>query len=119
MAHRTPAHQGANPIPRADVRTVAPIVPAHTEQLHAARRKAIARLGWGFGVLQEIQGDIWFRKHVRDGDGELLLVTVRSPGFLRVANARTGDVLAESMPGQPTTLSEDFEFQPSSSKVQA
>jgi hypothetical protein len=75
------------------------------------RREDIARrrLAWALGIIQNHQGDVVFKKQVRAAKDVTLVISVRLPGVLRVSDSMTGDVLAESAPGDPLNLAEGFE----------
>lgn len=69
---------------------------------------ARARLAWALGIIQNHQGDVVFKKQVRAAKDVTLVISVRLPGVLRVSDAMTGDVLAESAPGDPLNLADGF-----------
>lgn len=69
---------------------------------------ARARLAWALGIIQNHQGDVVFKKQVRAAKDVTLVISVRLPGVLRISDAMTGDVLAESAPGDPLTLADGF-----------
>lgn len=79
------------------------------EERRAAATLAINRLRWAYDIIENHQGPVVFKKQVRVGKDAPLLISFRLPGVLRVSDANTGEVLAESDPGEPLHLSEDFE----------
>jgi len=75
-------------------------------QVQHAQEMAERVLAWAVGIVQN-QGDVVFKKQVRVEKGAFL-ITVRLPGVIRVSDAMSGDVLAESAPGNLLTLADGF-----------
>ena len=71
---------------------------------------AARRLAWALGIIEN-QGDVVFKKQVRVEKGAYL-ITVRLPGVIRVSDALSGDVLAESAPGNLLMLADGFKAPP-------
>jgi hypothetical protein len=65
-------------------------------------------LAWGLRIVESHQGSLVYRKSVNLGQGESRIVTLHLPGILRVNDARTGVLLAESRPGDLLNLAEGF-----------
>jgi len=77
---------------------------------HAVRLKLAAdTLAWGLRIIESHQGPLVYRKLVNMGQGESRIVTLHLPGILRVSDARTGVLLAESRPGELLDIAEGFE----------
>jgi hypothetical protein len=77
---------------------------------HAVRLKLAADiLAWGVRIIESHQGPLVYRKLVNMGQGESRIVTLHLPGILRVCDARTGVVFAESRAGDLLHLAEGFE----------
>ncbi len=77
---------------------------------HAAQMKLAAdTLAWGLRITESHQGPLVYRKLVNLGQGESRIVTLHLPGILRVSDARTGVVFAESRAGDLLHLAEGFE----------
>jgi|GEM_PF-3785928 len=76
-------------------------------QAQHAKDTAERRLAWALGIIENHQGDVVFKKQVRV-EKSAFVITVRLPGVLRVSDALSGAVLAESAPGNLLTLADGF-----------
>jgi hypothetical protein len=70
--------------------------------------RAQKRLAWALNIIRNHQGDVVYKKQISAAKGITLVVSVRLPGVLRVSDALTGEVLAESAPGDLLSLAEGF-----------
>lgn len=80
------------------------------ERFRAAYRAAAAReLALALRLITAHDGSLIYSREVTIGRRERLILSVHLPGILRVADAETGQVLAESLPGDMLTLAPGFE----------
>jgi hypothetical protein len=70
--------------------------------------RARLRLAWALNIIQNSQGDVVYKKQITAGKGMPWIISIRLPGVLRISDALTGDVLAESAPGDLLNLAPGF-----------
>ena len=76
-------------------------------QAQHAQEMAERRLSWALGIVSNHEGDVVFKKQLRV-EKRAFVISFRLPGVLRVSDAMSGDVLAESAPGNLLTLADGF-----------
>jgi hypothetical protein len=75
----------------------------------ALRAAATSELALALRLINAHDGSLIYSREVTIGRRDRLILSVHLPGILRVADAETGHVLAESVPGDMLTLAPGFE----------